>query len=295
MRALLELIRLPTVFTAMADVLLGFTLTHGVIAPHWGPFGLLLATTVALYFSGMIFNDVYDVEQDRLERPQRPIPSGRISRRTATVLGLVLQGLGLITASLVGWPSLALAALLVLAIHAYDGLLKRTFVAPLAMGSCRFLNVLLAASHQPDWSAIWGQPQLACALGLGIYIVGVTWFARTEARTSHRLSLLGALGVVDAGIVVLAVLMKSRDGAGDALLPLVFLAFVAVTVNRRMLAAVWQPDSARVRIGVKTLLLSYVMVCATLVYWHVGGGPLPLITAALVIPAVILSRMIAMT
>ena len=101
--------------------------------------------------------------------------------------------------------------------------------------------------------------------------------------------------MVDAGIVILAVLMKSRDGAGDALLPLVFLAFVAVTVNRRMLAAVWQPDSARVRIGVKTLLLSYVMVCATVVYWHVGGGPLPLVTASLVIPAVVLSRMIAMT
>ena len=39
---------------------------------------LLVAASVFLYLAGMVLNDVYDVEIDRRERPDRPLPSGRI-------------------------------------------------------------------------------------------------------------------------------------------------------------------------------------------------------------------------
>ena len=71
--------RLPNVFTAMADVAMGFLFTDEAFQPLL-TFILLLITSSCFYIAGMVLNDCFDVEQDRRERPQRPIPSGRISR-----------------------------------------------------------------------------------------------------------------------------------------------------------------------------------------------------------------------
>ena len=150
MRAYLQLLRLPNVFTAMADILLGFLFTHASLEP-WPEFALLLCASSLMYLAGMVLNDYFDQEQDARERPFRPIPSGRVSARTARSLGwtMVLAGAGL------GWGVTALtgtlrpgvvATLLAMAIVAYDAMLKKTPAGPLAMGVCRMLNVLLGMS-----------------------------------------------------------------------------------------------------------------------------------------------------
>ena len=82
-RAYAQLIRLPNVFTALADIALGWlcAVAAGTPAARWPSFLLLMASSACLYSAGMIWNDFFDVEQDQRERPFRPIPSGRISRR----------------------------------------------------------------------------------------------------------------------------------------------------------------------------------------------------------------------
>src|SRR5262249_13418120 len=95
----LRLMRLPNVFTAMADIAMGFLFTHETLEPI-STFGLLLLSSSCLYTAGMVLNDVFDVEQDRRERPQRPIPSGRIDYHSATVLGTSLLTLGAFAAYL---------------------------------------------------------------------------------------------------------------------------------------------------------------------------------------------------
>src|SRR6516164_10670632 len=94
--AWLQLCRFAAVFTAMADICLGYLLTHESFEPA-RDFGLLLAASSCLYLAGMVFNDVFDREIDARERPKRPIPSGRVSVRAAAILGgiLVVSGLGL--------------------------------------------------------------------------------------------------------------------------------------------------------------------------------------------------------
>src|SRR5439155_21764592 len=93
--------------------------------------------------------------------------------------------------------ALPVAALLVGAIFAYDGWLKGTWAGPIAMGTCRFLNILLGLSILGRWPPAWG---LLLAFVVGTYIAGVTWFARTEARLSSRQMLLAAAGVMLASI-----------------------------------------------------------------------------------------------
>ena len=320
MLAYLQLLRLPTVFTAMADIVLGFVLTHQFIygplkvlgnelVEHeigWnepGKFFGLLVSSCCLYLAGMVLNDVFDLKQDSEERPGRPIPSGRVSPRDATVLGASLMIAGVTSAATVGLASLQVSLLLVAAILGYDSILKRTPVGPVAMGSCRFLNVLLGGSAQYEWlPSLFSQPLLAAAIGLGLYITGVTVFARTEARISNRWQLGLAQLIMNVGFAVLVWLMMTWPNRSPVDVTLAMLGVVAFTVNRRAIEALKNPSPKTVQGGIKVMLLSVVILDATLIYWFLNtpdtvgyGRTHALATAALVIPALLLSRVIPMT
>ena len=73
--AWLQLVRLPTVFTALADILLGTQLVataDATTSPR--TLGLLLIASAGLYLAGMVFNDVFDRHRDAVQRPGRPLP-----------------------------------------------------------------------------------------------------------------------------------------------------------------------------------------------------------------------------
>jgi len=100
LRAYAQLVRLPNVFTAFADIGLGILATWQLLPEDlpkdWVWRALcLLAASGCLYCGGMVFNDVFDLEQDKRERPFRPIPSGRISRLVATLFGAALLAAGI--------------------------------------------------------------------------------------------------------------------------------------------------------------------------------------------------------
>lgn len=296
MYAILQLLRLPTVFTAMADIFLGYVLTHRGLEP-WPQFAGLLVASCGLYLAGMVFNDIFDRAQDAAERPNRPLPSGRVSLRTAILLGVGLMTAGVASAGIVGPSSLQIALLLVVAILSYDSFLKRTPAGPLAMGTCRFLNVMLGASEFP-WLAstmMWARPQIACAIGLGIYIVGVTLFARTEAKQSRRGLLAAALLVMNAGLGVLAWLLLTWPAEMRPAIPLGMIGFAAFTVNRHAIKAVLNPAPEHVQPVIKLALLSLIMLDASLILWHTGDAILAFSVAVLVVPALSLSRWIRMT
>lgn len=294
MLAYLQLLRLPTVFTAMADIVLGYALTHGSLEPTDSCVKLLIASG-CLYLSGMVFNDVFDRQQDTAERPSRPIPSGRVPFMAAIALGTLLMLGGVVAAGLAAGPSPIIAFMLVAAILGYDAVLKRTPLGPVAMGSCRFLNVMLGASAVETWPQLWSSPQIWCALGLGVYIVGVTWFARTEAKQSNRGQLAAALATLNAGIGVLVWLICTTPNDAGPEQALLLLALIAGSLNFRAIMALLDGSPAKVQGMIKLFLLNYVTIAATLVYWHTNDGPLALGTACLVIPAILLSRAIPMT
>ena len=85
----LQLMRLPTIFTALSNILCGYLITaadHDLSALlSQSDLWLLLASSTGLYFGGMVLNDVFDAKLDAVERPERPIPSGRISLRSAAI------------------------------------------------------------------------------------------------------------------------------------------------------------------------------------------------------------------
>mgnify|MGYP002528113346 CR=1 FL=1 len=94
----LRLFRAPNVFTAAADVVMGFVFVNSSIQ-SWIPLACLLGASCLLYTAGMVLNDVFDVQVDSRERPDRPIPSGQISLSWARWLGFEFLVIGIV----LGW------------------------------------------------------------------------------------------------------------------------------------------------------------------------------------------------
>ena len=143
----LQLVRLPNLFTAAADSLAGWLIVRGSLAEpgRWVP---LVLASVAIYAAGIVLNDVFDFEIDRRERPSRPLPSGRVSRRLAAWFGGIALALGPGLAALSGsTSSLVVALALAACVLGYDAGLKRTLLGPEVMGACRGLNLLLGLSQ----------------------------------------------------------------------------------------------------------------------------------------------------
>jgi len=301
--AWLQLIRLPTVFTALADILLGTQLVvaaDATTSPR--TLVLLLVASAGLYLAGMVFNDIFDRHRDAAQRPSRPLPSGRVALSSAVALGAVLMIGGVAAAAAAGGSSSSASLLVALCLAgcvlAYDGLLKTTPLGPLAMGACRSLNVLLGATAAGSLEAVGQGPPLHVAAGLGLYITGVTWFARNEAGSSTRGQLTAAVLLINVGLATLitfAGMSQTAQQQNAATSVLLLMSLIVVSINRRLIAAIRDPRPERVQSGVGLLLLSLIMIDATLALAASGRTTPALLIASLMIPALALKRWIPLT
>jgi len=292
LRPYAQLVRLPNVFTALADITLAALATHA-LGDHPLTFLLLCLASACLYCSGMVWNDFFDVAQDERERPFRPIPSGRISSRTAALFGGLLLAAGVAFAILSAIrpegglrpAPIVIAVLLVAAIFGYNGWFKRTWLGPIGMGACRFLNVMLGLTVTGHPIERWGW---LLALVVGLYIVGVTWFARTEARLSSQTALAGAAGVMLAALLLaLPLPALFEPDSSSPLFPylLVVLGFlVGIPVGK----AVAGPTPRHVQSAVKRALMGLVVLDAVLA--TAIAGAMGLLILLLLVPILFLGR-----
>ncbi|WCJ60146.1 UbiA family prenyltransferase [Fontisphaera persica] len=176
LRGLLALGRISNLPTVWSNCLAGWLLGG---AGDWNLLAVVLAGASSLYLGGVFLNDAVDVSWDRRFRPERPIPRGVVSEWLVWALSFALLTSGLLTLSLIHLRLLQLAWGLLLAIVAYNVWHKRIAWAPLLMGLCRGLLVLLAASaavYGPDGLTVWS------AVALGLYVAGLSWIARGESQ-----------------------------------------------------------------------------------------------------------------
>jgi 4-hydroxybenzoate polyprenyltransferase len=302
LHAYAQLVRLPNVFTALADICLGL-LTTAVLGETpaavrwWVAGGCLLAASACLYSAGMVWNDWFDLEQDRRERPFRPLPSQRISKKSAACLGGALIVAGLALAALAGlhapvWDqtSLVIAVFLVAAILLYDAWFKRTWAGPVGMGACRFLNVLLGLCLSNEVMSSWG---LHIAAIVGLYIVGVTWFARTEARVSRRRHLTAAAVVMATALVLALPLPLWFSPGATSPLFVYLLVTTGFVVGWPIYQAILRPTPTMVQAAVKQAVFGLVILDATLATALAGVTGLAILL--LLLPAIYLGRWVYST
>lgn len=171
---------LPTVWTnVLAGAVLGGAREFGA------ELALVLAAFTLFYTGGMFLNDAFDAAIDARERPERPIPSGRASRREVFAAGFAMLGAGLALLAVVGFavaprtgaPAAAVGVALAATIVFYDAYHKANPLSPVVMGLCRALVYAGAAFCYVRAPAdpVW----LGALLAL-CYLVGLTYIAKQE-------------------------------------------------------------------------------------------------------------------
>jgi 4-hydroxybenzoate polyprenyltransferase len=281
----ITLLRPANVVTALADVLAGYALA-GLQNPQALPW--LLLSTASLYAGGIVLNDFFDRNLDRIERPERPIPAGRVRPAGAALLGGLLLAVGVIA----GAQATRAAAVMALAIAGfvllYDVWGKRhPLVGPVNMGLCRALNLLLGAAAVPSALAI----RWPIALIPLIYIASVTALSRGEVHGGRKRSAAIALVSLSAALLGLAMLVVRAD---RPLVPLLVLGFLAWRVLPAFLAARRSLEPERIRHAVRRGVLSLVLVNAVIGAVYAGAGYAALILATALI-AGLLARMFPVT
>jgi 4-hydroxybenzoate polyprenyltransferase len=324
-RPWLQLVRLPNLFTAAADPLAGFLLAGGLLRERTYSIPLMGAGA-AIYAGGMVLNDVFDLDLDRVERPERPLPAGRIAPRHAAVVGAMLLLLGPILAALSSARPVALAVALAGCVIAYDAVARRLWVGPFVMGLCRMLNLAVGlqagriAFRAPplnfDFDALTPSSYWGILVGYGLFVAGITWISRTENHSGRTRGLALGLGLQLAALAILCgTLVRDedflhstlfwRDGIrwslGQSLWLLdtsslgsqIGLTILAVVISLVVAAGmrVWQrPTPGAKRAAVRTGVLSLVWILAALVFCT-GNPSEGLAVAALAVPARLLARM----
>jgi len=319
--AWLQLVRLPNAFTVIADVLAGAILVRGTWQP-WPLIVTLVVSAVGMYWAGMILNDLYDVDKDRLQNRGRPLVDERISLATARLVAYILLFGGIaatfvvslvfargdttvsfaISSSWLRYSTPLVAVALAIAIWLYDGPLKATVVGPLLMGMCRVGSLLLGISigwwfepTQP-WNAdhLW-----IAAIGHGVYVMGITWAARREAEATQTWTLGFGWSICVIGIAMLAsVSWFAMDGKPMRLesqtsYPIA-IALLSLPWARRATFSLAHPGPNTIQAAVKQAILSIIFFDAILALQF--GGPWPAITICLlIVPAMLTGRYLKST
>lgn len=293
-KAYFQLLRLPNVVTAIADILAGYLFVGGVLTGEGASAGvarlaILAGASACLYMAGVVLNDFFDFEQDTQERPERPLPSGQIARRHAGWFGMTLLIAGVSLAQFVPGTTRMLAVMLGACILLYDGVLKRTPAGPPCMGMCRALNLLMGMSAA---GVAFGSSGFYAAGIVGIYVTSLTGFARHEATGGSRLQ----LRLAGAGMLVALLGVGGLYWLDDRTPWVVFIVagLLAGELLSPIRAAVQRPGPHTVQSVVKQGILLLVFVDAGLVF-AVRGVELALLVAALWLPSRVLGRFIRMT
>ena len=195
----LDLVRAPASLTVLGDAVVGALSARGPGVDAPVRVGALAVSSVCLYSAGMALNDWADADLDALERPERPIPSGRISRDRALAVGAGLTALGVGSAFVAGRSSGLVAIALAGALWAYDTVFKPTAAGPVVMAVCRGLDVMMGAAG-PGWRSA-----LIPAGAVAAHTVAVTAVSRGEVdgstETTGRAAVAASVAVAASGLL----------------------------------------------------------------------------------------------
>jgi 4-hydroxybenzoate polyprenyltransferase len=259
----LRMMRPANMVTSVADVLAGIAIagvfTH-VAAPTvsgYLPNILLLSfSTACLYGGGIVFNDVFDAELDRIERPERAIPRGIISLKQATTLGVLLLLLGITAAFLSGIVSGLLAVAIAFFALFYNKVSKHHFIfGPLTMGICRGLNLLLGISIKSSLLPSW----YFLAIVPIIYIFCITMISRGEVHGGSKRNLYIATllyGIVAANIAYFGLYNHTLTVTAIFLCPFLWMIF------KPLIKAIKDPAGKNIGAAVKAGVLSLILMDA---------------------------------
>lgn len=295
----LQLTRPANVITAIADIWAGFAIagawdylaTNWIYGDQqfWQNLLWLSLSTIGLYAGGVAFNDIADAELDAIERPERPIPSGRASKSHAMIMSTLLLIFGIVCAfqvnQVAGFLAIAVAACALL----YDFWGKhQRILGPINMGLCRSGNLLLGISVAPEvLQKIW-----PIALVPLIYVAAITMISRGEVHGKNRKALFVG-GLMYTSIFVAIFGLAYLDSPGY-LQVIPFLALLGFMLFPPLLKAIRTQEAKFIGKSVKAAVISLILVNASIAAAF-SGWPIGIIVLLLLPISLWLAKKFAVT
>jgi 4-hydroxybenzoate polyprenyltransferase len=279
-KAYLQLTRPANIVTAIADIWAGFAVAGGALvifavetklidSPVFQNLLWLTLSTIGLYGGGVAFNDVFDAELDAKERPERPIPSGRVSKGNAALMAFLLLLMGVVAA----WNVSNLSALIALAVAGmavlYDYWGKHQFIfGPINMGLCRAGNLLLGISAFPVMlQSYWFLGFLPL-----VFVAAITMISRGEVHGKNRKALKAGFLMYVA--IIVAILALSNVESNRIIQVSPFLALFAYMIFPPLIKAIReqipQLIGKAVKAGVISLIILNASLAAAFTGWQFG-------------------------
>lgn len=264
----LRLMRPANLPTAMADIFAGIGIVGIVLESSWITNTFLVLSSVFLYAGGVVLNDVFDYKLDQLERPERPIPSGIVSLKSAAFFGAILMFIGISFAFFVSTLSGNIAMILSGAIILYDAILKKiAFLGPLNMGICRGLNLLLGTT------AAGMLIDIKYAIIPVVYIFAITLISRGEVHGNNKNNIVLA-GLFYVSVVVLVLKFQFERIAVIPFQSIPFLLLFLFLILKPLRKAYINNTPKNIKKAVISGVLSIVVLDAALAagfsYWWYG-------------------------
>ena len=285
----IRLMRPANVVTSVADVLAGIAISGFFLTlESYVTVTLLCISTIGLYSGGIIFNDVFDADLDKIERPERSIPSGLITVKEAVIFGSVFFVIGIITAGLCNRYALIISLLIVVACLTYNKWLKHHVIfGPLNMGLCRGLNLLLGISILPPEVQSWW----FLAITPIVYISSITMISRGEVHGGSKKTLYFASLLYL--IVIFSILYFSYTN-NHITLTLVFVMAFGWMIFNPLFTAINKPVSQNIGKAVKAGVIAMILLNAA---WASAFGTwqVALIIVILLPLSLLLSKTFAVT
>jgi 4-hydroxybenzoate polyprenyltransferase len=286
----LRLTRPANIVTAISDILAGAAIagfTGGML--ELPSVLLLIAATIGLYGGGVVFNDVFDAALDRVERPERPIPSGLISEKEGALLGSLLLIIGVAAAFVFSaYPSGVIALATAIGALIYDKWGKHhSFLGPLNMGICRGLNLLLGMSLVPAVLYQYGY----LAFVPIVYIAAITMISRGEVHGGKSNTILFAAFLY---LIVNATILLVSYKQGHFVYALFFVLIHALLIYPPLVRAFREPIGKNIGKAVKAGVLALIVMNAS---WAVAFDALFLgLMIVLLLPvSILLAKLFAVT
>ena len=323
----LKLLRIPNIFTVPPDVLLGCLIaissiqisTLSTIGYQLPNAIILILSSISLYLGGLVSNDLFDTKTDKIERPNRPLPSGKVKRNHAIVLTIVFFSIGFLLSLLIfNIVTVGISSLLIVSILIYNFKLKNGFWRPIVMGSIRALNVLYG------FSIIFGfsvrpvdditllsrdlgtdvETQLLSLVLVSVFfhifvLTSVSSRETTKEFTSDRKKSIDIKIILYSYTIFLLIIGALGFYLVDYKMSFVFfviaLGIVVIVIfymaHKRMLHI---EPSLRMQFIVKNMIILLILLDSAFIA-GISGPLIGVMTASLILPSIVLSKKISMT
>ncbi|MBI2332193.1 MAG: UbiA family prenyltransferase [Chloroflexi bacterium] len=166
---LFRLFRFELPFTAGICVILGELLALGEI-PAFRELTLGFYSVFMISATSLILNDYFDLESDRINAPERPLPSGIVTNREVVLLSIAVTILGFITSFLLSFQTLLVVILAWIVGFLYNWRFKKTGLPGNLMISFSVGMTFIfggIAVGKPIEVAVWFFGTLALLINLG--------------------------------------------------------------------------------------------------------------------------------